>query len=204
MEARRKVLSDIVRTKGIIYKATESPSGPTSENAAQGANNANQTFHQREQEKIQIESQLACLQKYDSDQLMVYAAGLEVPDNSISTLYPQYLQAKRELEALKINGVGEKHPTMIAAVGRIDAMKLQLDEAVVNLRTTLKAQLDLATENLKSAEVMKDQTRNEAIQRGLDAQDYVDAKRDFETDQQLLQEMKLKQRSESAQEEAGR
>lgn len=33
----------------------------------------------------------------------------------------------------------------------------------------------------------------EAIRRGLDAQDYVDAKRDFETDQQLLQQMKLKQ-----------
>ncbi|MEO5914319.1 MAG: Amuc_1099 family pilus-like system protein [Luteolibacter sp.] len=33
----------------------------------------------------------------------------------------------------------------------------------------------------------------EAIMRGLDAQDYVDAKRDFETDQQLLQGMKLKQ-----------
>ncbi len=35
--------------------------------------------------------------------------------------------------------------------------------------------------------------REEAITRGLDAQDYVEAKRDFETDQQLLQQMKLKQ-----------
>lgn len=33
----------------------------------------------------------------------------------------------------------------------------------------------------------------EAIRRGLDAQDYVDAKRDFESDQELLQEMRLKQ-----------
>ncbi len=35
--------------------------------------------------------------------------------------------------------------------------------------------------------------REEAIKRGLDAQDYVDAKRDFETDQELLQKMRLKQ-----------
>ena len=42
-------------------------------------------------------------------------------------------------------------------------------------------------------EVMKDDSREEAIKRGLDAQDYVDAKRDFESDQQLLQAMKLKQ-----------
>jgi hypothetical protein len=39
---------------------------------------------------------------------------------------------------------------------------------------------------------MKDDTREEAIKRGLDAQDYVDAKREFETDQELLQTMKIK------------
>ncbi len=42
-------------------------------------------------------------------------------------------------------------------------------------------------------EVMKDDSRGEAIKRGLDAQDYVDAKRDFHAEQQLLQAMKLKQ-----------
>jgi secreted protein with Ig-like and vWFA domain/capsular polysaccharide biosynthesis protein len=37
------------------------------------------------------------------------------------------------------------------------------------------------------------ENREESIRRGLDAQDYADAKRDFESDQQLLQAMKLKQ-----------
>lgn len=204
VEARRKVLSDIVRTKGIIYTGTGLDSSQVTENEAQRRRNALQMYHQSEQEKIQIESQLACLQKYGDDQLMVYAAGLEMPDNAVSKLYPQYLEATRDLEALKINGVGEKHPTMIAAVGRINALKRQLEDGVVNLRTTLKAQLDLVAERLESAEVMKNQTRNDAIQRGLDAQDYVDAKKDFETDQQLLQQMKLKQASENANEKAGR
>jgi Mg-chelatase subunit ChlD/capsular polysaccharide biosynthesis protein len=45
----------------------------------------------------------------------------------------------------------------------------------------------------ESSEVMKGSSREEAIKRGLDAQDYVDAKRDFETDQQLLQKLRLKQ-----------
>jgi hypothetical protein len=38
----------------------------------------------------------------------------------------------------------------------------------------------------------KDESREDAIRRGLDAQDYVDAKKEFEKDQQLLQQMKLK------------
>ncbi|MES2659004.1 MAG: von Willebrand factor type A domain-containing protein [Verrucomicrobiota bacterium] len=45
----------------------------------------------------------------------------------------------------------------------------------------------------QAARVAENDTNGEAIKRGLDAQDYVDAKRDFEADQQLLQEMKLKQ-----------
>lgn len=36
------------------------------------------------------------------------------------------------------------------------------------------------------------ETREESFKKSLDAQDYVDAKRDFETDQQLLQKLKLK------------
>ena len=57
--------------------------------------------------------------------------------------------------------------------------------------------MDIAEIRLKSVEVRKNETRDEAIKRGLDAQDYVDAKKDFETDQQLLQEMRLKQITET-------
>jgi len=101
------------------------------------------------------------------------------------------------VEGLTINGLGERHPTVLSAVENLNAMKRQLDEGVVNLRATLSAQLDLATNRLKSVEVMKDETREEAIKRGLDAQDYVDAKREFETDQELLQTMKVKQMGET-------
>jgi polysaccharide biosynthesis transport protein len=197
VEERRKVLATIVRTKGIIYKGTDSFYGQSGVDEDQGAKNALQTFHQLEQDKMQLESQISSLLKYDSDQLMVYASGLDLPDNIIRSLLPEYQAANRQLEGLKISGLGPNHPTVRAAADQIDRMKRQLDEGVVNLRATLKAQLDLASDRLKSVEVMKDDTREEAIKRGLDAQDYVDAKREFETDQELLQTMKLKQMGET-------
>ena len=197
VEDRRKVLSTIVRTKGIIYKGTDSFYGQTGVDEDQGARDALQTYHKLEQDKMQLESQISSLLKYDSDQLMVYASGLELPDNIIRNLYPQFQEAKRQLESLKINGLGERHPTVLAAADQIQNMKRQLDEGVVNLRATLMAQLDLASNRLKGVELMKDSTREEAIKRGLDAQDYVDAKRDFETDQELLQTMKIKQMAET-------
>jgi capsular exopolysaccharide synthesis family protein len=197
VEERRKVLATIVRNKGIIYKGQDSFYNQGGVDEDQGARNALQTYHEIEQEKLQLESQISSLLKYDSDQLMVYAGGLNLPDNIIRTLYPQYQEAKRHLDGLKISGLGDRHPTVLVAVDQIETMKRQLDEGVVNLRATLQAQLDLATNRLKSMEVMKDDTREEAIKRGLDAQDYVDAKRDFENDQQLLQQMKLKQTGET-------
>ena len=197
VEERRKVLSTIARTKGIIYRGDDSFFNTSGVDEDQGAKNALQTFHQLEQEKMQLESQISSLLKYDSDQLMVYASGLDLPDNIIRNLYPQYLEYKRQLEGFTINGLGPSHPTVLAANDNLRSMKQQLDEGVVNLRATLSAQLDLATNRLKSVEVMKDETREEAIKRGLDAQDYVDAKREFETDQELLQTMKIKQMGET-------
>jgi uncharacterized protein involved in exopolysaccharide biosynthesis len=197
VEERRKVLATIVRNKGIIYKGADSFYNQGGVDEDQGARSALQIYHDLEQEKLQLESQISSLLKYDSDQLMVYAGGLNLPDNIIRTLYPQYQEAKRQLDGLKISGLGDRHPTVLVAVDQIENMKRQLDEGVVNLRATLQAQLDLATNRLKSVEVMKDESREEAIKRGLDAQDYVDAKREFETDQQLLQTMKMKQMGET-------
>jgi polysaccharide biosynthesis transport protein len=192
VEERRKVLTTIARTKGIIYKGQDSFYGQSGVDEDQGARNALQTYNELEREKLQLESQITSLLRYDADQLMVYAAGLDLPDNIIKNLYPQYLEATRNLTSLKISGLGDRHPTVLAATEQISGMKKQLAEGVVNLRATLQAKVDLASDSLKSIGAMKDNTREEAIKRGLDAQDYVDAKRDFETDQALLSQMKLK------------
>lgn len=49
----------------------------------------------------------------------------------------------------------------------------------------------------EDVEQAKGETREEAIKHAMDAQDYIDAKRDFELDQELLQTMKLKQIGET-------
>jgi uncharacterized protein involved in exopolysaccharide biosynthesis len=193
VEERRKILATIVRTKGIIYKGQNSFYGSSAVDEDQGARSALQAFNELEQSKMQLESQINSLLKYNSDQLMTYAGGLDLPDNVVKSLLPQYQESKRELERLKAQGLGEDHPTIKTEAEQMARVKSQLDEGVVNLRATLQAQLDLADNRLKSVEVMKDDSREEAIKRGLDAQDYVDAKQDFETDQELLQKLRLQQ-----------
>ncbi len=192
VEERRKTLAAIVRTKGITYKGKDSFYGQSGVDEDGTARDSLKTFNDLEAQKMQLESQIKSLKKYEGDQIMRYASGLDLPDNIVRQLYPQYLENQRQLNDLKIKGLGEDHPTVKAAVEQSAAMKRQLDAGVQNLQSTLDAQLGMATDRLSKVEAMKDGKREEAITRGLDAQDYVDAKRDFETDQELLQTMRLR------------
>ena len=174
VEERRKVLSSIVGTKDLLYRKVNQ----------ENRSGLQVYIDDLKQEKLQLESQISSLLKYDSEQFMVYAAGLDLPDNIIRNLYPKYLEATRQLKKLKISGVGDNHSTVLAAVEEISAMKRQMDEGGVNLRATLQAQLDRASERLKKAS---------EGQRGLEApKDYADAKRDLEINQALLQNMRLR------------
>lgn len=192
VEERRKALAQIVRTKENIFRGNEAffNARPTDEDRS--ARYALEAYHMIEQEKLQLESQIASLLKYDSDQLMVYAAGLDLPDNTIRMLYPEYLKEQRNIESLLSNGHDKNHPTVVAATDRLSKLKEQLDGGVVALRATLQAQNEFVSERLKKVEAVKDASKQEAIKRGLYAQDYVDAKREFETEQERLQLLKLR------------
>lgn len=192
VEERRKALANIVQEKGIIYSGAQSIFGNPGVENDDSARNAADAYSKIEQQKIELESQIKSLLKYNSDQLMVYASGLDLPENIVKTLYPQYLSAQNDLDAAKTQGLGDRHPTVLELSGRVANMKKQLDEGVVNLRDVLRARLDMATAQLAQVEVLKDEKKEEAINRGISTQDYVDAKREFETDLELLQTMKLK------------
>ena len=191
VEERRKVLTTISRTKEIAYYGDGNRGNEGSTEQTQGAAYAINEFNRIEAEKVQLETQIDSLLKYNSEQLLIYASGLDLPDNIIKSLYPQYLELKRQIDGLKASGLGDRHPTIQTNQRVFDIMKEQLDEGVVNLRTRLQGQLETAKVRLAKVEVMKGERERENIDRSIDIQDYVDAKRNFETDQALLEQMKL-------------
>ncbi len=191
VEERRKVLTTISRTKDIAYYGDGNRNNEGGLEESQGAIYAMQEYNRLEGEKVQLETQIESLLKYDSEQLLIYASGLDLPDNIIKSLYPQYLELKRQIDGLKASGLGDRHPTIQTNQRVFDSMKTQLDEGVVNLRTRLQGQLDTAKERLIKVEKMRDEAKRDNLERSIDTQDYGDAKRDFETDQALLEQMKL-------------
>ena len=192
VEEARKILTTISRTKNLVSygdRSSQSGSG-LDENATAGL--ALNQYTELEGEKMQLESQIKSLQKYDDEQLAIYASGLDLPDNIVKTLYPQYLQQKREVEALKAQGIGKIHPSMVANERALNSLKENLDEGTINLRNRLQGQLDMTMDRLAKVELKKNESKQEALERSIDTQDYVDAKRDFEKNQGLLDQMRLK------------
>jgi len=189
VEERRKTLSKILRTKSIDEDAI---SGTHAADENHDAPIFLQTSHQIEQEKAQLESQLESLLGLETDDLIVQAAGLNLPDNIVKTLYLQYLELLLQLDTIKNSGLGPHHPDVLSHEHRIQGLRRQLEEGAVTLRATLQNRLDLARIRLARVETMKEEAREQAITRGLDAQDYLEAKQAFEMEQALLQQMRLK------------
>jgi succinoglycan biosynthesis transport protein ExoP len=198
VEDKRKLLSQIIRQGKIIPEAhsgtTRSSGGGYT--ADDNAEDAARSYAALEQEKIQLESQIETLLKYDGAQLMAYASGLSLPDNIIPTLLPQYQEAKRNFDGMKSSGLGARHPSMISQAKVLEGMEADLVEAAANLRETLKAKLELSKEQLARLEQRMNVKKDEAIKAGLENQGYSDAQADFDSAQELLEQLKLKQVSD--------
>ncbi len=188
---RRKVLTTISRTKDVAYYGDGNKRNEENLEESQGAAYVMQESNRLEGEKVQLENQIESLLKYDDEQLNIYASGLDVPDNIVKTLLPQQLELKRQIDGLKASGLADNHPTIRTNQRVLDDMEEQLDEGVVNLRTRLQGQLETSKERLAKVEIMRENAKRDNLERSIDTQDYVDAKRDFETDQALLEQMKL-------------
>ncbi len=190
VEEHRKTLTTISRTKKLIYwdKNKSAAQSDFDEKAKEELNQ----YAQLDNERNVLESQINNLQNFDDEQLMVYASGLDIPDNLVKSLFPQQLQLEREIAGLKASGLAQIHPDIKSKEKNLEIMNSQLEEATSNLRDRLQGQLDMTKEQLAIVESRREGTRQDALDKSIDTQDYFDAKRSYETDLALLEQMKLK------------
>jgi capsular exopolysaccharide synthesis family protein len=201
VEEKRKVLNTIVETKGIPYMGAESIFRGSSFGADEDAasRSVSMSYEKLAQDKVQLESQIETLLKYDSDQLIEFAAGLNLPENTVKRIKPEYDQAKTQLIALKASGLGERHPRVVAQKNIIADYAKQLDEGVAVLRDILKAKLELIKQQLGGMGELKRDRKQELIRRSIDNNDLTEARQEFEQAREMLTQMRMKFRTEGIQ-----
>lgn len=198
VEEKRKALTQLIRTERIPYQPGNG-GGREGYTPLDEARVSAQRYSDLEADRIKLESQIQTLLRYDGEKLMRYAAGLNLPENVIRTLYPQYLAAQRELNALTVGGLGGNHPNVRQQKKIIEEIRKDLDDGVVALRETLNAQLELTKEQAERLKDKADTEEDEAIKSGIARQSFDDARSDFETAQSLLEQLKIKEVGEQMQ-----
>ena len=197
VEDKRKLLSQIIRQEGIIYNGDKTDGRGL--DASDEAEVAAREYNRLDREKIQLESQIETLLKYDGPQLMNYAAGLNLPQNAIPEKLPLLQEAKREFDALKNSGLGQGHPDLVAKGRELNAMEAEVGQEVAELRDTLKAKLELTKEQVSRLRNQRETTTEDAISKGIANETFVDAKSDFESSLRVLEQLQLKEITERMQ-----
>jgi hypothetical protein len=178
----RKALMGVVRNEGIIYqKGDKSLADKTAHQPAPAE------IHQRlREEQMQIQAQVESMLKYDNDQLIIYSAGLDIPENSVRTHYPKYRELQQDVLRLQQQGVSDSDPSLAAKLKELQSTRAALDEGVGNLRSILDSKKHLAEQRLAAMDAKTTESGDAS-----GAHPYVEAKRRFEAELEKLNQLKL-------------
>ncbi|MEN8679367.1 MAG: hypothetical protein ABF391_04875, partial [Akkermansiaceae bacterium] len=110
-------------------------SGDLQKTEEQMIQSAKDKLAQFEKQAALTKKQIGKLEKLDDEQLILYAAGLELPGNEVAIYYEQYKEATGNRQRLLDRGLGRTHPDIEREEER---MRTTLDKAKEECRTILK------------------------------------------------------------------
>jgi len=195
VDDKKKFLNTVVRLTGRPYFGEDSISSPQAQETrkAQLADqNAFELKKSRDQYGIYIER----LETLGDEQLLRYAAELPLDNNAVRGLNTEFQAARRELESLRVSGLGEKHPTLQSNKERLEGLESDLSSAIEGLRLNLETTYELLNEQLLGMENLSGEQDAELLEIATELQQYRDATREYESALSLLQDLKLKHSTE--------
>ena len=183
VEEKRKLFHTIVKAVGIPY--LEGRFG------VEQIERVDHAVFEKTKAKQQLEIQIKTLLRLKGDEQLRYAAGLNLPDNGTPAIYKQYQDMMKDLARIRAAGLGKNHPNVRMAEISLKELEEDLKNAVTVLQEILQTQLQLVDGQLQHMKEVVDGRRNDAVDKALQSQDYLEAKRDYEEAKSKLQLMKL-------------
>ncbi len=132
------------------------------------------------------------------EQLESTLPALQLEDSTTASTKQQYLQALQTVASMQKQGYGKKHPEMQAAIKVVSERRDQLNKLVTGIRRALSIDLSVAQARVESMEKEVAELRGQLrADRSDRLAPYNEARRDFETQSQLLEVLTSRYRQQS-------
>ncbi len=192
VQDHRKDLTVLIQQYGIPYfdGNRSNPLGATEQDMFR---NARQRLAEFETQRDQIEIQIKKLVEMDNQDLVAYAAGLDLPENQVTHYFTQYREALENRRTLIAQGLAERHPDIIAVEERAQGAMSYAQKEAVSLKAVLKTQLELINRQVERMREMVDDRQDDTVDLSLKQHTYTQAKETYEQSREMLREMKIKQ-----------
>lgn len=144
---------------------------------------------QRDQLTIQIQK----LMNTPNEDIVRAAAGLDLPENQVTVYYTKYREAIDAFNSRQAEGLGPRHPEVIALKERADSAMEYARHEVVTLKKVLDTKLLMIDRQVEKMREIVDNKQNITVELSLKQHNYNQAKEDYEQSRDMFREMKVKQ-----------
>jgi len=132
------------------------------------------------------------------EQLESTLPALQLEDSTTASTKQQYLQALQNVASMQKQGYGKKHPEMQGAIRVVSERRDQLNKLVTGIRRALAIDLSVAQAKVEGLEKEVNDLRTQLREDRTDRlAPYNEARRDFETQSQLLEVLTSRYRQQS-------
>jgi capsular exopolysaccharide synthesis family protein len=139
------------------------------------------------------------IEKLSGDELMRSLPTLEIQDQTVTTILPQYQEITSELARAMQSGLGARHPTILSLQAKKATYEQQLSEQINSIRRTLAANLQITENSMLKMEEELEKARLEQREAKTRGSEYARAKNNYIQVKRVLESAELRFSTETMQ-----
>ena len=188
--AKRKVLDTVAQALGIPFQEGVAGDRRSASTEAE-LRSAEHAVSNLETELLQGEIEISMLLKLETDALLTQVLSSDAAPDGLRELRRAHRIESNVLAALVKDGMVDWSEEVVRQRATVEVLAKEIQETMVGLRQGLTMKLNLMEGRLKAMREDLHRRRTTAVDAALEAHDFLEAKREFERAQGLLQSMAL-------------